>query len=69
MALAGTGATLGAAMKSAVDALSDEQKQDRDEVFKVMGEAIIAHLLAVGVGAVTVPGATGGGPGLLGNLL
>jgi hypothetical protein len=59
MALTGTGAVLGAAMKSAVDGLTDEQKQDRDEVFKAMGEAIIAHIIANGVAAVF--GVTTGG--------
>lgn len=68
MPLLGTGAALGFAMKSAVDGLSDAQKADRDEVFKAMGEAIIGHILSNGVGAVQVPLATGGGPGLPGNL-
>lgn len=52
MALTGTGDVLGAAIKSAIDSLSDEEKQNRDEIFKAIGEAIIAHIIANGIGAV-----------------
>lgn len=75
MPLAGTGATLGSLIKSNIDALTDEQKKDRDELFRAMGEAIIAHILANGTGAVAVvsvagvtTGAGTSGPGT-GNLV
>jgi len=72
MPLAGTGAVLGAAMKSAVDSLTDAQKADRDEVFKAMGEAVIAHITGpAGLNAVAVTsvglvtaGVAVSGPGL-----
>jgi hypothetical protein len=66
MPLTGTGDALGLALKVAVDAVPD--KTDRDEVFKAMGNAIVAHLILNGLAAVLVPGALGGGPGLPGNL-
>ena len=75
MPLTGTGNVLGLAMKAAVDGLSDAQKKDRDEVFKAMGTAIIAHLIANGASAVAVVSVSGvttgpgtSGPGL-GNLV
>lgn len=56
------GDTLGDAMKAAVDALSDEDKADRVEVFRAMGAAIVAHIQAAAVVTVTsVSGVTTGG--------
>lgn len=37
-----SGALLGAAIKSAVDAVAD--KTDRDDLFEAMGNAIVAHI-------------------------
>jgi len=55
MALAGTGGALGAIMKSNIDALTDEEKQDRDKLFEELGKAVIAHLTgSAGVGAVQI---------------
>lgn len=54
MALTGTGNALGAAMKNAVDALSEADKRNRLKVFEAMGTAIIAHFIANGAGAITV---------------
>lgn len=69
MPLAGTGAVLGALIQTNIDALSDEQKRDRNLLFRAMGDAIIAHLLATApnVAVVSVSGVTTGlglsGPG------
>lgn len=52
MALTGTGPALGVAMKAAIDALSDEDKRDRDKLFEEMGKAIIDHIIAKGTAAV-----------------
>lgn len=38
---------LGAKIKAAITNLSDEQKKDRDAVFKAMGDSIEAHLEAL----------------------
>jgi hypothetical protein len=67
--ITGTGAVLGALIQSSIDSLSDEEKRDRQKLFKAMGDAIIAHLLAtapnvavVSVSLVT-PGVGVSGPG------
>ncbi len=59
MPLTGTGPVLGVAIKGAIDSLTDEQKANRDELFRAMGEAIISHLLANGTAAVSVVSVTG----------
>jgi hypothetical protein len=62
MPLTGTGAVLGAAIKSAMDALSDEDRSNRDKLFEEMGKAIIDHIIANGAAAVSGV-VTGGGVG------
>ncbi len=68
MALTGTGSALGSLIKSSIDSLSDEDKADRDKTFDEMGKAIIAHLIANGVGAIAVVSVSGvtTGPGVSG---
>ena len=53
---------LGPAMKSAIDALTDDQKKDRDAVFKAMAGAIVQHIQATATVTALVVGesATGG---------
>jgi hypothetical protein len=54
---------LGPAMKGAIDALTDEQKKDRDAVFKAMAGAIVQHIqtTATLVGLVVVGTSVSGG--------
>lgn len=64
--MAMNGDTLGAAIKSAIDALAD--KTDRTALFKAMGDAIVQHIQANATVTVTsVSGVTTGsgtsGPG------
>lgn len=64
--MAMNGDTLGAAMKAAVDAVSD--KTDRDALFKAIGGAIVAHIQGnAQVNVTSVSGVTAGsaasGPG------
>ena len=54
MALTGTGNALGDAMQAAIDAVVD--KTDRQAVFRAMGTAIIAHVIANGSSAVAISG-------------
>lgn len=65
---------LGPAMKAAVDVLTDDQKKDRDAVFKALASAIVTHiqttatlagLVVVGVTATSIPvtGTATGAPG------
>lgn len=61
MALVGT--ALGDAMKAAVDALSDAQKQDRSAVFRAMGTAIVTYITTNAVVAVNVASVSGVTPG------
>jgi len=70
MPLTGTGDVLGMAMKAQVDAVPD--KSVRDDVWKAMGRAVIAHVIANGANAITVtvasvagvtPGPSASGPG------
>lgn len=68
MALTGTGAALGAAMKSAVHGLPEADKSNPDKVYKAMGEAIIAHIISNGVAATTTLGTAGATP-LPGNIV
>ena len=70
MPLTGTGDALGTLMDQYIDALSVAQKKQRIEIMKAMGRAVVAHFTTppVSTGAVAVPGATGGGGGLPGNL-
>ena len=53
---------LGPAMKGAIDALTDDQKKDRDAVFKAMAGAIVQHIQSAAIVTATVVGesATGG---------
>jgi hypothetical protein len=54
---------LGPAMKGAIDALSDDQKKDRDAVFKAMAGAIVEHIqTAASVTALVVGSSVSGGP-------
>lgn len=63
MPLAGTGSTLGAAIKSGIEAADPK---DREALFEAMGTAIINHLIANGVAAVvTVDPISGPLPGNL----
>jgi len=51
------GPTLGALMKANIDALALEDKSDRDELFKALGKAVVAHITAAAVvNIVSVPG-------------
>jgi hypothetical protein len=52
MALSGT--VLGQLIKGNIDALSDEDKADRDKVFEEMGKAIVSHIQSSGTVATTV---------------
>ena len=63
----------GRLMKASVDALSDEQKKDRDAIYKALGDAIESYVQALllqlqvgptpGLGTTTTPGTpTGPGP-------
>jgi len=55
MALTGTGDPLGDLIRGKIDALTDEQKQDREKLFREMGAAIIEHLTgSAGVGSVKI---------------
>lgn len=58
------GDVLGLAMKAAVDGLSDDQKKDRDAVFKAMGGAVVEHIQTLGQlsGLVVVGTSATGGP-------
>lgn len=73
MPLVGTGDALGAALLAAVDAAvagaSADSPPDRTSIYKAMGNAIIAHILAHGTGAVITAGAQPGAAALPGNLL
>ena len=63
MPLTGTGPVLGAALQAAVDAaVAADGPPDRAAVFRAMGETIIAHIVANGVGAVLGTSPPGGGP-------
>jgi len=56
------GNTLGLLMKSNIDSLSDEAKQDRDELFKALGAAVVTHITTSAiVSVVSVSGVTTGG--------
>jgi hypothetical protein len=68
MPLTGTGDILGLAIKAAIHGLTDEQKQDPDTIFKAMGNAIIAHIIANGTGATVTLGTAGATP-LPGNII
>lgn len=60
MPLAGTGDILGDAIRAAIDATPD--KTDRSAIFRAIGNAIVAHIIANGVVAVaSVTGVTPGG--------
>ena len=52
------GNLLGAQLKAAVDGVGD--KTDRDALFRAMGNAIVAHILANGVVVGTANGVTAG---------
>jgi len=55
MPLSGTGGPLGDLIRTKIDALTDEDKQDREKLFREMGAAIIEHLTgSAGAGAVNV---------------
>jgi hypothetical protein len=63
MPLSGTGPVLGAALQAALDAaVAGDGPPDRGAAFRAMGEAIITHIIANGVGAVLGTSAPGGGP-------
>lgn len=53
------GDVLGAAMKAAIDGVTD--KTDRDALFKALGDAVVAHLQAHAVVSTTVTGTAAGG--------
>lgn len=60
------GNTLGLLMKSNIDNLSDEAKQDREELFKALGAAVVTHIttsavVSSTVSVVSVSGVTTGG--------
>lgn len=59
MAIGGTGAALGSAMLAAIDSVAD--KKDRAALFQALGNAIVAHFVTNGVGAIAVIGVTPGG--------
>lgn len=55
MPLAGTSDALGDLIRTKIDALSDEDKQDREKVFREIGAAVIAHLTgSAGTNAVQI---------------
>jgi len=73
MALTGTGNVLGAALKAAVDqvvasATAAQQPVDRDAMFQAMGNAIIAHIIANGIGSIAVTGVTVGAGAAVGTI-
>lgn len=54
---------LGSLIQGNIDALSDEQKKNRPEVFKAMAAAIITHIQsAAGISGVATGLANSGGP-------
>lgn len=61
MALSKT--VLGPLLKSKIDALSDNDKRDRDMVFEAMADAIITHIVSAGLVTVVVASVTGVTPG------
>lgn len=66
--MAMSGSVLGAAIKTAIDNLSDADKTNRDKLFEAMGVAIVAHIIAnaeVAVASVTLvtAGLAASGPG------
>lgn len=69
MALAGTGDALGAAMQAAVDgAVAGGGEPNRAAVYKALGNAIIAHFLSNGTGAIAVLAVQPGAGTAIGNI-
>lgn len=54
MPLGGTGDQLGDSMAAAVNAAATASPEDRQAIFRALGNAIINHILANGADAVTV---------------
>ena len=66
--MAMSGVNLGAAIKAAIDTLTGDDRYDRDDLFRKMGEAIVTYITSNAIVTVTsVSGVTTGvgasGPG------